>query len=281
THAKHSPCRPPSGPANTQNWWQTNERGKPDGGSEAGAWSASALGGHPWNTTTCHSAKFVTLSTGRARVKPHPVHLSPQSVRRYALVRHGGFRHITTPTTSHGDAHSGLQTGSIIGMCLIQFKLRLHKLVHPATQSDVGVTEQIGVDRIHHAADLEALALELLIRRHRVAVVGLGQLLGADLNQRLGKRHHLGLLALIAADGPAGAALAGGHANQHQRQPGKTNHPASGAVALSQQEPDEDDRKQENAHAEPESNAADDLNPGLGLNRCRLLSDRRPTVRAG
>lgn len=55
-------------------------------------------------------------------------------------------------------------------MCLIQFKLPLYQLLHPATQRHVRITEQIGAGRVDHAGNLEALALELLIRRHRVAM---------------------------------------------------------------------------------------------------------------
>lgn len=59
-------------------------------------------------------------------------------------------------------------------MRLFQLELRLHKLIYPTAQGDVGVTEHIGIDRVHGASDFEALAFELLVSRDGVAVVGLG-----------------------------------------------------------------------------------------------------------
>lgn len=126
------------------------------------------------------------------------------SVYRHALVGHRHCGYIAAPSADQADTPALLELGSIVAMIAVELELRLHELIHPATQGDVWLTEQIGIDRVNHAGDLEALVLEPLIRRYRVVAVGLDQLLSADFAQRLSRRHHLGRHALIAADRPAG-----------------------------------------------------------------------------
>lgn len=150
--------------------------------------------------------------------------------------------------------HTALQSCGVVGMGIIEFELRLHELVYPTTQRDVWVIEQIGIDRVHHTSDPEALAFELLIGRDRVAVIRLSQLLGAHFKQgrNRGGRHSC-WLTLVSHERNCltGLTLSRSHSNDHHREPGKADYPAGSAMPLPQQEPNKNDRKQKDPHAQP------------------------------
>ena len=83
-------------------------------------------------------------------------------------------------------------------MGVIELELRLHELVYPATQGYVWIAKQIGIDRVHHASDLETLAFELLISSDCIAVIRLSQLLSADCKEWLSRGFYLRRLTLFA-----------------------------------------------------------------------------------
>lgn len=56
-------------------------------------------------------------------------------------------------------------------MDVLEGKLRLHKRVYPTAQRYEAVAEQVGIDRIDHAGDVKAFALELLIGCDGIALI--------------------------------------------------------------------------------------------------------------
>src|SRR5690606_33211163 len=135
--------------------------------------------------------------TGKAWVKPC-LAVFHQSVRRHAVLGHGRFRHIAPTHAYQADALTDLQLSGVVGMTVIEFELRLHELIRPTTQGDVRVAEQVGIDRAYHACDLKALALELLISSHGVALIGLSQLLSTHFKQGCNRGFHSCRLTLVS-----------------------------------------------------------------------------------